>query len=37
MRKPANPRIDEDIFRRTAASTKKINIDPRSYRGGTRL
>lgn len=30
-------RIDKKIFRRTAASTKKININPKVMRGGTRL
>lgn len=28
---------DKKIFKRTAASTKKINISPKSMRGGTRL
>ena len=29
--------IDRKIFKRTASKTKKINIDPKSMRGGTRL
>ena len=29
--------IDKKVFKRTAASTKKINIAPRVMRGGTRL
>lgn len=33
MRKPR----DRKIFRRTAAKAKKINIDPKIYRGGIRL
>lgn len=28
---------DKKIFRRTAAKSKKINIDPKIYRGGIRL
>lgn len=31
------PRRDKKIFRRTAAKAKKINIDPKIYRGGIRL
>lgn len=30
-------KIDHAIFRRTAISTKKININPKISRGGTRL
>ena len=32
-----NKRVDKKIFSRTAASTKKININPKVMRGGTRL
>lgn len=32
-----NRRADKKIFRRTAAKAKKINIDPKVYRGGIRL
>jgi len=32
-----NHKVDAEIFRRTAAQTKKINIEPKSMRGGTRL
>ena len=32
-----NRRKDKKIFKRTAASTKKINIAPKVMRGGTRL
>lgn len=28
---------DRRVFRRTAVSSKKINIDPKVYRGGIRL
>lgn len=28
---------DKEIFKRTAASTKKVNISPKTMRGGTRL
>lgn len=37
MRKSTNPNKDSQVFRRTAISTKKINIDPKIYRGGIRL
>lgn len=30
-------RADRKVFRRTAAKSKKINIDPKIYRGGIRL
>ena len=30
-------KVDEKIFKRTAADTKLINIEPTSMRGGTRL
>ena len=36
-RSRTNRRIDRKIFRRTAVSSKKINIDPKIYRGGIRL
>lgn len=28
---------DQAVFRRTASKTKKMNINPMSYRGGIRL
>lgn len=28
---------DKEVFKRTAASTKKCNIAPKTMRGGTRL
>lgn len=31
------PSNDKRVFRRTAASTKKINVKPKVMRGGTRL
>lgn len=32
------PRMkDRKIFRRTAAKAKKINVEPKIYRGGIRL
>lgn len=30
-------RSDRRVFRRTASKSKKINIDPKIYRGGIRL
>lgn len=35
--KNTKTRKDKAVFKRTAASTKKINIKPRVMRGGTRL
>lgn len=32
-----NKRKDGKIFRRTAQNTKKINLAPKTMRGGTRL
>ena len=37
MRKRMSKHVDKKVFRRTAASAKKINIDPKIYRGGIRL
>lgn len=37
MRKRTNHRKDNKIFRRTAARSKKININPTIFRGGIRL
>ncbi len=37
MRKKTKPKLDNMIFRRTAARSKKINIDPKIFRGGIRL
>lgn len=31
------PRNDHKVFKRTAASTKKINVAPKISRGGIRL
>ena len=37
-RKPTAPHdVDEQIFKRTAASSKKINLEPSNMRGGIRL
>jgi len=36
-RRRARKRSDKKMFRRTAVKSKKINIDPKSYRGGIRL
>lgn len=36
-RKETNKRTDSKIFKRTAQTTKKINIAPKVMRGGTRL
>lgn len=37
MRKPTNHKVDNKVFRTTAAKSKKINIDPKIFRGGIRL
>lgn len=37
MRKHQPRRKDRRYFSRTAAQSKKINIDPTIYRGGLRL
>lgn len=37
MSKRMRRKPDKKIFRRTAAKAKKINIDPKIYRGGIRL
>ena len=31
------PKNKDNIFRRTAAKSKKININPKIFRGGIRL
>lgn len=36
-RKRMSRRRDRKVFRRTAAASKKINIEPKQYRGGIRL
>lgn len=36
-RKRMKPSKDRKVFRRTAVSSKKININPSIYRGGIRL
>lgn len=36
-RKPTKRSVDRKIFRRTAVKSKRINIDPKVYRGGIRL
>lgn len=36
-RKRMKPLKDRKVFRRTAVSSKKININPTIYRGGIRL
>ena len=36
-RKRMPARKDKSVFRRTAAKSKKVNIDPKIYRGGFRL
>ena len=30
-------KVDKQVFKRTAATTKKVNISPKVMRGGTRL
>lgn len=37
MREKMNRETDRKVFRRTAASTKKVNLQQISYRGGIRL
>lgn len=37
MRRSNSPKLDNKIFRRTAAKSKKINIAPKIFRGGIRL
>ncbi len=37
MRKKMKPGKDKKVFTRTAAKSKRINIDPKIYRGGIRL
>lgn len=37
MSKRMRKRVDRKVFRRTASKAKKINIDPKIYRGGIRL
>ncbi len=37
MRKRTRKKVDQKVFRRTAAKSKKININPTIFRGGIRL
>lgn len=37
MRKKMNKNVDKQVFKRTASSTKTVNLSSRIYRGGTRL
>lgn len=37
MRRKMNKAKDNKVFRRTAAKSKKININPTIFRGGIRL
>lgn len=37
MRKDVNPSVDQEVFRRTAAHSKAINVGNIHFRGGTRL
>lgn len=37
MRRRMVPSVDKKIFKRTAAKSKKININPTVFRGGIRL
>lgn len=37
MSRRSRKRVDSRKFRRTAAKSKRINIDPKIYRGGIRL
>lgn len=35
--KNTSKKVDKKIFKRTAASTKKVNVAPKTMRGGIRL
>lgn len=35
--KNTRKRVDRKVFKRTAASTKKVNVNPKPMRGGIRL
>lgn len=37
MRKKMSRGKDKAVFSRTASKSKKINLDPKIYRGGIRL
>lgn len=37
MRNDTNPKIDREIFKRTASTSKAINLGKVHFRGGTRL
>lgn len=37
MRIKRSPKKDSKVFRRTAVKSKKININPATFRGGIRL
>lgn len=37
MKKKMRYSVDRKVFSNTAVSTKKINLDPISFRGGIRL
>lgn len=37
MRRKVRPRKDKKVFKRTAVKSKKINVDPKIFRGGIRL
>lgn len=37
MRKSTNPGKDKRVFRNTAVNAKRINVNPRIYRGGIRM
>lgn len=36
-RSSVRPSNDKQVFTRTAKKSRKINIDPKNYRGGIRL
>lgn len=37
MRKPTEKRVDSEVFKRTASTSKAINLGIKHFRGGTRL
>lgn len=37
MAKKMRRKVDRKVFSRTAVTAKKINLAPKSYRGGIRL
>lgn len=36
-RRKMSARTDQQVFKRTARTSRKVNIDPKNYRGGIRF